>query len=394
MPAPRLSPNLTFLMLVGIVFIGYMPVALPLAAIPIYVRNQLMYSDLLVGLVVGCQFVVTVLARNHIGRFVDYVGGKKGSISGLIICALAGACFLPIDLFSLPGWFNYALLLLGRGLMGIGQGVLLTGIMLWGLGYLGNQHSGRIMALNGMAIYLSMAAATPLGLIIADNYGMLGLGWASIALPLVGLGLTLCFKSTPVANQDKRLPFTRVIAIIWRHGLCLGLHAVGFAVTTAFSALYFANNNWGNAGLGLTCFGLGYALVRVFLSNAPDRWGGIKVSKYSFALECLGLALIWLASNGAWAMAGFFITGVGCSLIFPGLGAEVVKIAPANMQGTAISVYTAFQDITFGLAAPLLGLMIPFYGYASAFLAAAGCALLGLALLMFFFSKGARGCGQ
>jgi len=75
------------------------------------------------------------------------------------------------------------------------------------------------------------------------------------------------------------------------------------------------------------------------------------------------------------ALAGAALTGLGYSLVYPALGVEAVRRAPADSRGLAMGAYTAFLDVALGFGTPALGLLANSFGLGSAFLASAVAAL-------------------
>jgi predicted MFS family arabinose efflux permease len=77
-------------------------------------------------------------------------------------------------------------------------------------------------------------------------------------------------------------------------------------------------------------------------------------------------------------MVGTAVAGVGFSLVFPSLGLEAVRRAPADNRGLAMGTYNAFLDLTLGLGSPALGYLGGHLGLGSVFFASAVAAALAI----------------
>lgn len=379
-PQPAASGDGPILVLCLTVFLCYLTVGLPLPVIPIFVRHDLGFADWLVGLAVGIQFMATVSTRKYAGAMADRAGGDAAARRGLMACSLAGLAYMAAA--ALPGWVwaKLAVLMLGRVLLGMGESLLLTGVLAWTIGLAGAARSGRIMAWVGMAIYGSLAVGGPLGLALAKAHGFMAVALVTAGLPFIGLVAMRRLPRCQPQPTAARLSFARVLGSIWRPGLALSLQGVGFAGIGAFVSLFFAARHWAGAGLALTAFGGAFVLARVFFGGLPDRLGGARVALAFFVIESAGQAVLALASTPAMALAGAACTGFGCSLIFPALGVETVHLAPPESRGTALGAFAAFQDVSYALTGPLTGTLAGFFGYQAVFVT--GCVAAALGLLM------------
>jgi len=158
-----------------------------------------------------------------------------------------------------------------------------------------------------------------------------------------------------------------VIAAVWVPGVGLALASVGFGAITAFVALLFAARGW-TVWPAFTLFAFAFILTRVCLGHLADTAGGAKVALVFVVIEAAGQGLIWLAPSSAMALIGAALTGFGYSLVYPGFGVEAVRRAPPQSRGLAMGAYTAFLDLTLGLASPALGLIGAVAGLNAVFL--------------------------
>jgi MFS family permease len=206
-------------------------------------------------------------------------------------------------------------------------------------------------------------------------------------LPCIGWLMTLLLPAVAAHPDAARPSFLSIVGRIWWHGAIVGLQGIGFAAIGAFFVLYFRDQHWSYAGLGLTAFGVGFVLVRGLFGHMPDRVGGLPVAIVSLAVELIGQILIWTAPHAGIALAGAFLTGLGCSMVFPAMGREVIRLVEPHLRGTALGGFAAFQDIAYGLTGPLAGLLADRAGYSRVYLIGAVGAAAGLAMALYLRRK-------
>lgn len=375
------------LLLTAILFISYLCVAVSLPIIPIYVTGTLGLGNGWAGLGVGIAFFATIASRAQAGAMTDRLAAKSVVGRGLILYIVGALISLAAGLASPMPTAAYVILLLGRLAVGLGESLVAVGIISWGIGVVGPARSGKVLAFVGAAIYGALAVGGPVGLALFDRVGFAGTMAVSAALPC--LGLLAIWRLAPVAPHPAaaRPPFITVIRTIWLHGSIVCLQGIGFAAIGAFFSLYFRSRGWDYAGLGLTAFGGGFVLVRVLFGHLPDRIGGMPVAVYSLAVETVGQLLIWGVPDPTAALIGAFLTGLGCSMVYPAMGREVVRLVEPHLRGTALGGFSAFQDIAYALTGPFVGLLADQAGYGSVFLIGGIAAAIGFVIA---FSLNAR----
>ena len=370
-----------FMRLVFVLFFSYLAIAMALPVLPLFVHSRLGGNNVRSGLVVGVLFLSTLVTRAQAGRLADQHGGKACLQLGLRFYAVgSGVCLLSaFPAFGSDG--RLGLLLAGRVLVGVGEGRVAVGAIMWGIGLLGQVRSGRVIVLNGMAAYAALAAGGPLGLIVFHHIGFAGLMVISALLPIFG---HVSVKELPeiAPLTGIRYSFWRVLSRIMAPGSVVGLQAIGFAGLGAFMPLYFFSQGWQHPGLGLSCLGGGFVLMRLVCGHLPDRLGAAWVAGGSLLIEAVGQYFVWLAQMPLEAFIGAFLTGVGCSLIFPAMGREAISRVEPQMVGTAIAGFSAFQDLAYGLTSPLTGLLADYSGYAKVFLVGGLAATLGFMIVL------------
>lgn len=378
----RAAPPGRLLLLTAILLVSYLCVAISLPIVPVFVTGSLGLGNVWAGLGVGSAFLSTILTRAHAGRLADGRGAKTAVARGLVFYIAGALASLAAGLLPGQPLAAFAILLAGRLLLGLGESLVAVGVIAWGVGIVGPANSGRVLAMVGAAMYGALAIGGPLGLALLQSVGFAGAMTISALLPALGLLAIWRIPAVAPHPEQERPSFRSVISRIWLHGTIICLQGIGFAAIGAFFALYFRDQHWSHAGLGLTAFGSGFVLVRIFFGHLPDRIGGLPVAIGSLAVEAVGQMLIWSANDPTLALVGAFLTGIGCSMIFPSLGREVVHRVPPHLRGTALGGFSAFQDAAYGLTGPFAGLLADHAGYDSVFLVGGIAAVAGFVIAL------------
>jgi len=362
-------------------FICYVSIGLPLAVLPPFVHLRMGYSTVLAGLAISVQYIATLASRPWAGRISDHMGAKVSVLWGMACCTASGGFLVAAAALGDVHWLSFAVLVVSRLVLGVGESLGSTGSTLWGITAAGQEHTAKVIGLNGISTYGGMALAAPLGVVLEQQWG---LGSIGVLTMLIGaVSFTLAWRKEPVTVEPgEHMPFAHVVGRVAPHGMALALGGVCYSVLATFVTLYYVHRHWTGAALCLTAFGVGFIAVRVFCIQTIPRYGGFPVAMVSLLTESVGMFLLWRAATPWMAMAGAAIGGLGFSLVFPSIGVEAVERVPEFNRGTALGVYTAFSDVSFFLVGPIAGYFFGYFGDASVFLFALICVLSALGIVV------------
>lgn len=355
-PASAPAVTATLLPIMGVVFVGFLVIGVAMPVLPLHVHDGLGFGTFVVGLLAGSQFAASLVSRPWAGHFSDARGANRGVVAGLLAAAGAGLLYLLSLSFSQSTMVSVAILLAGRALLGGAESFIITAAVSWGLALAHSNHTGKVIAWLGSAMFAAFAIGAPVGSALYVAHGFAAISLATTLAPLAALPLVALLPAV-APSKHARASFVDVIGAVWVPGLGSALGSVGFGAVTTFVALLFATRGWANGWSAYTAYAVAFILARVFFSHLADRIGGAKVALVCAAVEAVGQALIWLAVRPEMALAGAALTGFGFSLVYPGFGVEAVRRVPAQSRGLATGAYTAFLDLAQGLASPALGLI-------------------------------------
>jgi MFS family permease len=369
-----------------LIFGAYFIIGLQLAVVPGFVHWQLGYNPVIAGLAMSVQYVATLLSRPLVGRLSDTVGGKRATSYGLILCAAGGL------LFSLSAWASASpsislwVLLVARLILGTGESCVATGATVWAIGRVGSRHMAQVISWSGIASSGAVGLGAPAGMWIQSHLAVGSIGLVSASIMGAAYLWSLILGATPIPTGQE-ISFRKVFVRVLPHGLGLALGGVGFGTIASFITLYYASRHWSDPAFALTAYGIAFITSRLLFIDTIDQWGGYRVAIAALIIECAGLLILWLAPTASAALLGALVTGLGFSLVFPALGVETVRGFSARNQGAALGVYTAFIDLSLGIAGPMVGIVITAWGYPVAFLFASILAFASAVLSFALYQK-------
>jgi MFS family permease len=229
-------------------------------------------------------------------------------------------------------------------------------------------------------MYVAFALGAPLGTTLYSACGFVAIALATTVAPIVTLLLAARVPAVAPTRHD-RADLTSVFAAVWLPGIGLAFSSFGFGAMTAFASLLFAARGW-IVWPAFTTFAAAFIVARVLLGQLADRHAGAKVALVFVIVEAIGQALLWGTPLPTVGLIGSALTGFGYSLVYPAFGVDAVRRAPRESRGLAMGAYTAFLDLTLGIASPVLGLIASVAGIGSVFLTSAVVVLFAAAIAL------------
>lgn len=114
-------------------------------------------------------------------------------------------------------------------------------------------------------------------------------------------------------------------------------------------------------GLGVTIFSLMIAIGRLVMDKFVDRFDALAVARSLLLITAAGLVMVATAPHAVVALAGFALTGIGCSAVYPlAISAAAGRGDRAPSVNVAALGQTTF--LVFFAGPPLLGFVAEYFG--------------------------------
>ena len=337
------------------------------------------HAPLLTRMVLSMPALFIVLGAPLAGRLADRWGRRPVLLWGFVLYAIGGASGGLLD--SLPH------ILIGRAILGLGVGAIMTASITLVADYFQGEERSRLLGLqqafsHGGAIFLQLASGA-----LAVISWRLPFFTYLISVLLLALAFYVVDEPTRHAPADAGGPAPHGPRALTWVIYATGMVVMGcFYVTPVQLAFYLrelAGANALAAGAAIswmsfcaTCGALAYARIKPFLGHA-------RVLVLMCALMAVGYFIVGAAPSYAVALGGLAVLGSGFGLLLPNLAAWLTDIAPLARRGRAVGGLTLAVFLGQFISPLVTQPLIERTSYAAVFVDVGGAMLvLGVVFLL------------
>ncbi len=343
-------------------------------------------TPVLIGLAIGIYGLTQGLFQLPFGFLSDRFGRKTVIVAGLLIFCVGSIVAAEAE--------SITEIIAGRALQGLGA--IAAAVMALAADLTREEVRIRIMAIIGMSIGASFMISMVIGPVIAAEFGLRLLFWMTAGLAILGILVIVFVTPNPPSqsfHRDAQLSIQdvgRIIGDIELLKLGFGvfvLHLVLAATFVVFplvlqqSLMIEETLHWRTY---LPVFALSVVLLLPMVIVAEKFRKSHAV--FLVAVSMLVLAEIGLASSSTYFMAFLMLVLFFGAFNFleAMLPATVTRIAPADMKGTAMGLFSSAQFLGAFAGGLLGGILLGSGDYATTFawLAAILCGWFLVALTM------------
>ncbi|GMQ76901.1 MAG: MFS transporter [Gammaproteobacteria bacterium] len=351
---------------------------------PIFSLDADLYSGntaTLTGLAIGIYGLTQALFQIPFGRLSDRIGRKKVIVAGLIIFAVGSAVAASAD--SIWG------VIIGRALQGFGA--IASAVLALTADLTREEQRTKAMAIIGVSIGMAFALAMVAGPALKPLLGLSGLFWLTGVMALLGIGVLLYYVPTPARIRFHRdteaMPaqFGQILRDPQLLRLDLGILILHLMMTATFVVLPLALRDY--AGFATGDHWKVYLLVLAFalafmapLIMYADRHNQLK------RVFLISIVLLLLSQIGLYGFLGvWWLVVLSMILYFTGftaleasLPSLVSRLAPSELKGTALGVYSTAQYLGAFLGGVSGGWLYGNFGISAVFAISAGLCVVWL----------------
>ena len=336
----------------------------------LYANDYQGATPLLIGLAIGIYGLTQGLFQLPFGFLSDRLGRKKMIVLGLLLFTLGSV------VAALAQSIEH--IIIGRALQGMGA--IAAVVMALAADLTREEVRIRIMAMIGMSIGMAFMLSMVLGPVIAANLGMQGIFWITAILAFCSILIVLWVTPSPMSQSFHRdaqvsvADISRVLRNVELLRLDFGVFILHLLLAATFvifplvlrdQLLLGVEQHWQTY---LPVFILSIALMVPMILLAEKK----RQMKKMFLL---GIAVIGLAETGLFLSDSYVAVFIVLVVFFAGFNfleasmpSLVAKIAPADMKGTAMGLFSTGQFIGAFVGGMLGGYMLTYENRELAFL--------------------------
>jgi MFS family permease len=343
-------------------------------------------TPVLIGLAIGIYGLTQGLFQLPFGYLSDRIGRKTVIVIGLLI--FCGGSIVAAEADSITE------VITGRALQGLGA--IAAAVMALAADLTREEVRIRIMAIIGMSIGASFMVSMVIGPVIAAEFGLRILFWMTAGLALLGILVVVFITPKPPSqsfHRDTQLSVQdigRIIGNIELQKLGLGVFVLHLVLSATFVVfpLVLRHHLMIEEALHWRTYLPVFALSVVLL--LPMVIVAEKFRK-SHTVFLVAVSMLVLAELGLAAAGDYLVTFTMLVLFFGAfnfleamLPATVTRIAPADMKGTAMGLFSTAQFLGAFSGGLLGGILLARGDYATTFLwlAVILCVWFAVALTM------------